>query len=296
MSSFKSIAVQENVLGSKVTTLAIGGPLKSLAVIDSVEELIPYLEELRDRGEVISILGAGSNVLISDAGVSGVVLQLGKSFRHIEKLSSQEFKIGAATSLMSSSRKLSNDGFSGLEFAGGIPGQWGGSIFMNAGAHGGDVSQVVKSISAINLETSELVYFEKKDLEWKYRSSGLPKKMLVLGATIILTPGSQEKISAHLSACLEERRRRQPLTLPSCGSVFKNPSNEVSAGAVIEQAGLKGFQHGSLQVSEMHANWIVNPNKTGTAKEFVELMKIIKDRVSDTCTIELQEEVRVWNS
>ncbi len=279
--------------GRSITTFAIGGKIPNFMEVHSLDQLKEALNIIASEGPDYKVIGAGSNVLISDEGLSSFVVRLGKEFSNIEDQSSGRFYVGGATSLMSLSRKLSDAGYAGLEFAGGIPASVGGAVFMNAGAHGGEMCNIIESVDILT-ENCEVVTLKTKEINYSYRTSHFPKGSVVIGATIKLIESSKEETSRLRSEHLAERKKRQPLTMPSAGSVFRNPSIEHSAGSLIEQVGLRGFALGGAIVSEMHGNWIVNPKKEAKAIEVISLIEKCKEEVMKKFKIALKEEVIFW--
>lgn len=292
------IKFRQNEAGSKCTTLACGGNIKILAEPGSLEEVKALLLFLKNENLQYFILGAGSNLIIPDQGVKRIVIRLGRGFRYIKELSQQEggeclFEVGGAMALMSLSRELSEKGYSGLEFAGGIPASLGGAVRMNAGAHGEDMAGVLKNVT-VATQDGIVTELSSAELEFSYRHSKLPPGSLVLSAIISLKKGDAPLIAAKRREFLDYRKATQPLTLPSFGSVFKNPSTESSAGKLIEEAGLKGFASGGAKVSEMHANWIVNEDRQASSANVIEIISIIKKKVEEKSGHKLTEEVVCW--
>ncbi|NMC61968.1 MAG: UDP-N-acetylmuramate dehydrogenase [SAR324 cluster bacterium] len=287
------VLLKLDVLGAKLTSFAIGGPISYYCVVDSIEDLKSLLKYLKSRSEKLLIMGAGSNILIPDEGIRGVVARLGRAFHFCQKAGPQSFVVGAASPIMSLSRMLSDEGYSGLEFAGGIPGSAGGALTMNAGAHGSSMSDIVTGARVLSAD-GEVLDLTKDDFRFVYRNAGLPEGMIVLSVNIELTESNREKTKRTRQEMLKERRARQPLQFASAGSVFKNPSMEKPAGLLIEKAGLKGVRIGGAEISKLHANWIINPAKDAKAVDVLALMKLCKQRVLDMAGIELEAEIKVW--
>lgn len=291
--SAQNIKFKKGERGAKLTTAAVGGEVPYLVEPASFQEAAELLKFLSEFKVKFRILGAGSNLLIPDAGVEGAVIRLGRNFRYFEPLNEAGlFKVGAAMSLMSLSRELSAAGFSGLEFAGGIPATVGGAVRMNAGAHGAEISQVLESVEI--LADGEIASLKAASLQFSYRQAGIPANSLILAATIRLAAGSPDEIETKRRKFLEYRKDTQPLTTPSFGSVFKNPAPDRSAGSLIEQAGLKGRSVGGAQISPMHANWIINSKKNARCSDIAALINICKQEVQKSFGVELCEEVVYW--
>ncbi|MBN8548102.1 MAG: UDP-N-acetylmuramate dehydrogenase [Deltaproteobacteria bacterium] len=289
------LSIKTAVPGAQCTTFAIGGPLEVLLEPNSEAALSATLRALFRHREQFQVLGAGSNLLISDQGVAGFTLRLGRYFRYRTATQDSRFEVGAAMSLMSLSREISEAGFSGLEFAGGIPASFGGAVRMNAGAHGGEIGSVIQSVRVAHPDGA-LEVIPARELEFSYRHSRLPSGSLVVSAEIKVAPGDRAAIVRLRQEHLAERKRRQPLSAPSAGSVFRNPSSEISAGAVLERAGMKGVAVGGARVSLLHANWIINDKRQASAADVRELIRQCQRKALEVCATELIPEVVQWES
>jgi UDP-N-acetylmuramate dehydrogenase len=293
VSALVSGRVREFVPAASLTTFAIGGALRALVSVESEAELQSVRALLGREGQPTEVLGFGSNLLVLDGGVSKWVLKLGGDLRVVEHLGNGRYRLGGAASLMALARRISGEGFSGLEFAAGIPASIGGAVFMNAGAHGAELGSRIVSIRGV-LPNGEFHEWHRDELPWSYRRSGLPYGAVVSAVEIQLVSGDRDVITKTLSDNLAHRKRTQPLSLPSAGSVFKNPSLELPAGRVLEIAGLKGAKSGGAQVSELHANWIVNPEKRASAADVLDLIRECTERAASHSGIRLEPEVRIW--
>lgn len=272
------------------TTWKIGGPADVLIVPHTTEQLIRVIKLLRKHDMTWTNLGRGSNMLVSDKGIRGVVIQPGKEFDYA-KFDGTLVHAGAAFSFIKLSVLAGKEGLSGLEFAGGIPGSVGGAVYMNAGAHGSDVSRIFQSAEIV-LETGELVHYGAEDMKFSYRHTVLQERPgIVVSATFKLAHGDRKEIAAALAAHKDRRRRTQPLQLPSAGSVFRNPPGD-HAARLIEEAGLKGFRVGGAEVSTQHANFIVNIGKA-TAEDVLTLIATVQSTVEARYGIQLKPEVLV---
>lgn len=289
------LQVRSAVVSKSYTTFCIGGALQYFVELNNETEVVAAVKCLRNFGLNYRVIGGGSNLLIADEGLPGWTFRLGKRFRLAKHLKNGVFEIGAAMPFMTLSRELSEGGYSGLEFAGGIPAMFGGAVFMNAGAHAGEVSNILESVKLVDSE-GRVQVIDRKDLKFSYRKSYFPADSIVLGGTLALVSGSKEKIIATRNEFLAERKKRQPLTLPSAGSVFKNVTGQQAqtAGSLIEKAGLKGRAIGGAKISELHANWIVNPEKKASAKDVLELISICKQGVMEKFSLELEPELIFW--
>ncbi|MFO0417323.1 MAG: UDP-N-acetylmuramate dehydrogenase [Pseudomonadota bacterium] len=285
--------VRELVPAASLTTYAIGGAIRAVVTVESRAEAAEILRLLAAEGQPTRVFGFGSNLLVSDSGLNEWIIRLGASFKGIESLGAGEFELGGNASIMAVSRKLSEEGFAGLEFAAGIPASVGGAVFMNAGAHGGEICQRIVSVRGVLSDGGDYEW-RGADLPWSYRRSGLPQGVLITSARIGLVRGDRDTIAKGCADNLAHRRRTQPLALPSAGSVFKNPSPDNPAGRVLEAAGMKGAKLGGAEVSTLHANWIVNPSKSASAADVRGLIELCAKRALEVCGVELEPEVRIW--
>lgn len=245
----------------------------------------------------VKFLGNGSNVVFPDYGISNILL-----FKYVDKATYSLveesdnyalFSVHSGTSLIGLSRELSQKGYSGLEFAAGIPATIGGAVKMNAGAHGESMSNIVTSASIISPENG-FVDYDTNALSFSYRHSQISDNQFICSAMIHLTKDDPEKIRKKRTDALSHRRATQPLHMPSSGSVFKNPSADCTAGYLIESAGMKGYLYNGMKISDLHANWIVKHDSSGTAGQFRDLVQIIKEKVFLIHKIELNEEIIFW--
>lgn len=285
--------LEQSVTGAKTTTMAVGGAFRFFIEPQNVQQLCTVISVLKENNQRWRILGAGSNLIIADQGISEWVIRLGKGFRSFDIKGAGVFQVFGSMPLMSLCRELSEAGYSGLEFSGGIPASLGGAVRMNAGAHGGSMGDVIESVSVV---TGEGIFrtFEKTELNWGYRRSIFGEGLIVVSAMLRLASGDSDAIQRKRLEFLQERKKRQPLTAPSAGSIFKNPPNQ-SAGAVLEAAGMKGVRIGKAEVSQLHANWIINPTKEALASDIESLITLCKDKVRSTSSIVLEREVIGWN-
>jgi UDP-N-acetylmuramate dehydrogenase len=288
-----STPLRERVLGSSLTTFAIGGEVRVLVTVESAAELSAVLSLLHREGQLVRVIGNGSNILIDDRGLDCWLVTLGAGFRGVESNRRGELVVGGSASLMSLARSVSNDGLSGLEFAAGIPASLGGAVFMNAGAHHAEIGSRVVRVHGVAAD-GQVCSWAAGELPWVYRSSGLPIGSIVTSVELLLAEGDRQSIADTCAHNLAERRKRQPLALPSAGSFFKNPSSESPAGMLLEQLKMKGASVGGAAISELHANWIVNATRKATSRDVVELMNLCIQRAREVSGIELHPEVRLW--
>ncbi len=320
------VRLRRDVPGSELTTIGCGGPVRQLLEPSTLQSLREILVRSQDGRRGLEIIGGGSNILIPDIGLEGVTLRLGREFAgfgvypegtlfsatDVECLEPKSetcvntealllgtpvilFAFGAAP-LMAMSRKLSLVGFTGLEFAAGIPASLGGAIKMNAGAHGHSLSELVQAVHICD-SNGKLRRLEPAELDFAYRHSNIEDGMVVVAAELKLTKDVISEVCERRNSCLEYRKRTQPLQLPSFGSVFRNPGElgepgERAAAELIESVGLKGKRSGGVSVSSMHANWIVNVEPSAArTQDVVELIEEAQESVKRSFGISLVPEV-----
>ena len=274
---------------SKHTSFKIGGNADVYIKVNNLSKLSAILKECQASDVDYMILGNGSNLLVSDDGIRGVVIRLDGDFRKITLLDDTTIFCGAGATLAYLCKFALNCGLSGLEFAWGIPGTVGGAVFMNAGAYDGEMKDVVHSVSHIS-PSGEIGRTEKENLNFGYRTSVYrSNNMIITGVTLKLKKGNPDEIRAKMDDYMSRRSTKQPLEYPSAGSVFKRPEGNF-AGALIEQCGLKGKTCGGAQVSEKHAGFIINKSNA-TAKDVRDLIGEIQKTVSDKTGYNLECEL-----
>ena len=271
------------------TTFRIGGPADYFAK-PSEEELLPLLSDAGEAGLTVTLIGNGSNLLVSDDGIRGLVISLGTPFSRV--IVEGDCLSADAGALLSSAAACAEEhGLSGLEFASGIPGSVGGAVFMNAGAYGGEISQVIKSARVLMPDGNVLV-FSPDELDFSYRRSAICENGgIVLSACFQLTPEDQAEIRDRRLSLAEKRREKQPLNYPSAGSTFKRPEGDFAA-RLIDEAGLSGRSFGGAQVSEKHCGFIINRGDA-SAEDVISLMRIVRKEVFEKSGILLMPEVRL---
>ena len=272
----------------KHTSFRVGGPAKVFLVVHSEEILAQILLAVNERKLPYFVLGNGSNLLVSDQGYEGVMIYLGEEFSGIE-VNGNKIEAGAAAFLGKVARKALEAELTGLEFAAGIPGSLGGGIVMNAGAYGGEVSQVVTQVRAMN-RMGKVVTLEKNELLMGYRTSVFKlQPFVILSVVMELQKGDKEEIAGKMNEYTKARIEKQPLEYPSAGSTFKRPEGHF-AGKLIMDAGLRGFSVGDAQVSEKHCGFVINKGNA-TATEIRTLMKEVTGIVKEKFGVELEPEV-----
>lgn len=281
--------VRENVTLAPYTTMRTGGPAALFSEPRNAQQLAHVHQWAQAKGLPLLILGNGSNLLIADSGFDGLVIHLGRALSEVSVFANT-LTAQAGASLAAAARAAAQASLTGLEFAAGIPGSIGGAVCMNAGAYGGEIAQVIVSARVLTPEGVRTV--SKDELSLGYRSSAVMQNgWVVLEATFELAPGSPDEIKATMADLAARRREKQPLQYPSCGSFFKRPVGYY-AGALIEQAGLKGYRVGDAQVSELHAGFVINRGHA-TSSEIYRLMQEVQCRVQAQFGVTLEPEVRL---
>jgi UDP-N-acetylmuramate dehydrogenase len=280
--------LQEHAEFGKKTTYRVGGTVRALLTLSSLEELSELGNEINHVGMPLFVLGNGSNLLVADGEheVLGIVLQGGfESYSVVDDVDGVVVTSGASMDLPVLARRLSAEGIVGFEWAVGVPGTIGGACVMNAGGHGSDMAANV--IGLTTWSAGALKQWSSEELVFGYRSSALGSSDIVLSASLRLSRGDTEESKMKLSEIVSWRRENQPGG-QNAGSVFANPEND-HAGRLIEAAGLKGTRKGSAVVSEKHANFII-VDSDGSANDVYELMKLIQDRVFEASGVLLHSE------
>jgi UDP-N-acetylmuramate dehydrogenase len=270
------------------TTYQVGGPAALFAQLDTLSDVKTAVHVLEEEGVPWTVVGKGSNLLVSDTGYDGAVLVLGREFKRHE-YEEGRLKVGAATVLGVLVQDAFRHGLVGLAWAVGIPGTVGGALAMNAGTRAGCVGDTVETVTMFVPEEG-LTLARGRDVKWGYRSSGLAGRGIILETVLAVTEGDPVRVRAEMERYLKERKASQPLGTPSAGSVFVNPEGD-SAGRLIESAGLKGMRLGGAQVSVLHANFIVNTGGA-TAADIVGLVRKVQMAVKDTHGVDLRPEIR----
>lgn len=271
------------------TTFRIGGTADYLVNPANSEEAANLVRLLLANQIPFLILGNGSNILVSDKGIRGVVVCIGDGMDFV-KVTGNSIVAGAGALLSKVAKEALSCGLSGLEFASGIPGSIGGAMVMNAGAYGSEMKDVVKSVTMLDLETGKVVTFTDDKMEFGYRTSIIKKHpYLVLEAEFELTGGSYDDIKARMDELNCKRREKQPLEYPSAGSAFKRPEGYFAA-KLIEDAGMKGYRVGGAMVSDKHSGFIVNVDNASAA-DVVKVIEDVKAKVSEVNNVCLEPEV-----
>jgi len=274
---------------SQHTSLRVGGPADALAFPEDENDLALLLGMARKRDIPYCVMGKGTNLVVQDRGIRGLVVNLSSGFSGIFK-SGPRIRVGAGTLLTDVIRFAMERGFSGLAPLYGIPGTVGGGLVMNAGAWGIEVEQRVESVTVMNGD-GMVHRFSREDLSFGYRRLGLEKGAIITEGTFLMEPQPRERIREEIALYQERRQRTQPLQFPSAGSIFKNPVG-FSAGKIIHEIGLKGKRVGGAEVSTLHGNFIINRGGA-TAGHVLELIHMIQEHVLREKGITLEPEVRI---
>lgn len=274
---------------SEFTTFRTGGPASFVATPDSIGKLQSIVKFCIETGTKYYVIGRGSNILVSDSGIDGAVI-FTSGLESIELENGGTIKCLAGTPLIRLCSFALENSLSGLEFAYGIPGSAGGAVYMNAGAYGGEMKDVVTSVSHID-KNGVIGHFDKKSLDFGYRHSAYSAGGFVItDITLSLTPGVKSEIKAKMDDFLSRRKSKQPLDYPSAGSTFKRPEGHF-AGALIEQCGLKGCSVGGAQVSEKHAGFVINKGGA-TSSDILALAEYVKETVFKKTGVVLEPEIK----
>lgn len=273
---------------SKHNSFKIGGLADCLIKVETVEDLKQIVSFTNTNNIPLTIIGNGSNVLVLDGGIRGIVVKI-----DIKKLEIKENKVrvGAGNKIIEIAQNLLNQGLSGFEELSGIPGTIGGAIRMNAGAHGKEIKDIVKTVTVMD-HNGNIKQMQNKDMQFEYRNSIVEKEnLIVLEAVIELKKGNKEEIQNKMKEYSKWRKEKQPLEFPNGGSTFKRGEGFVTA-QLIDECGLKGFQIGGAQVSTKHAGFVVNTGNA-TAKDIIELTNYIKEKVYEKYQKKIELEIEV---
>ena len=282
--------IVRDALMKNYTTFRIGGPADLLIQPSSEEELIRIAAYLRQKDISAVVLGNGSNVLVKDGGIRGVVIKIGKNMGNI-RTEGEEITAEAGALLSAAALAAAAGGLTGMEFAAGIPGSVGGAVFMNAGAYGGEMSQIIVSCRAL-MPDGALREFSKEELKLGYRTSVFSQNGgIVTSCRIKLQAGDRETIYGYMRELAGRRTEKQPLNLPSAGSTFKRPEGYF-AGKLIQDSGCRGLRVGGARISQKHAGFVVNETDA-SAEDVIRLIRLVQMRVRDCFGVDLEPEVRI---
>jgi len=283
--------IKENISLSKHTTFKIGGSARYFCIAKSKQDLIKAVKKAKELNLPFFILGGGSNVLALDKGFNGLVIKLQTTNY---KLQDSNIYVEAGTKLEDLVSFSAKNSLTGLEWAAGIPGTIGGAVYGNAQAFDIKMSNIVKSVEVLNFKTLKIKNFLEKQCQFSSKESIFKKNknLIILSVLLKLKNGNKEKIQEEIKEHLDYRKKNHPLKFPSAGSIFVNKTGELSSSYLIEKAGLKGMKVGGVKISEKHAGFIVNTGKA-KAKDVLDLIKIIKQKVKSKFGITLKEEIQI---
>lgn len=283
------VKITENAMMAPFTSFQIGGPADWLVQPETIEALVFCYGKLKEEGIPVTVIGAGSNLLVADSGIRGAVIRLAKPFSKVERQGDMLIAEAGVSLAKLAAEALSGE-LSGLEFASGIPGSLGGAVFMNAGAYGGEMKDVVMKTEYVTAD-GKLRTVEGEAHGFDYRKSIFAEMdCIILRSTLKLRKSDPTEIRATMLDLNNRRREKQPLNYPSAGSFFKRPTGHF-AGKLIEDAGLKGTGIGGAQISEKHAGFLINTGGA-TAEDVCKLMAYVKERVFEQFGVTLEPEVR----
>ncbi len=282
--------VREQVPLKPLLSIRTGGPARYFLEVENAQEAALAWRTAKALDIPVLFLGNGSNLLLEDEGFPGLVIHFGEGFARME-IDGDRLTAQSGVTLKTLAYHAADHGLVGLAFAAGIPGSLGGALMMNAGAYNGEMSQVVESVTCMDLE-GRTITLSREQAQLSYRHSRMmDEHWIVLGASLRLSPGSKDALYATMAEFQAMRREKQPLAWPSAGSFFKRPKGYF-AGALIEQAGLKGLSVGGAQVSEKHAGFFINTGNA-TTKDFLELKNQVQQKVMERFGVALEPEVRI---
>ena len=285
------VCIEENVPMAQYTSFRAGGKARMMVIPADAEQLSAVLGVLSGSGVQYIVLGNGTNILVKDSGYDGVIVKIGSGFNYVRQEGCR-LVCGSGTRMSVAAKAALEGGLSGFEFASGIPGFTGGAVFMNAGAYGGEMKDILRRAKIVSKDGSREFYMTADELEMGYRHTKLHDTGdIVTEVEFVLEEGNRTQIKAKMSELMEKRNSKQPVNFPSAGSFFKRPEGYF-AGKLIQDAGLKGLSVGGAQVSELHSGFIINRGGA-TATDILQLMEMIQARVFDEFGVRLETEVRI---
>ena len=284
----KNLIIRENL--SKYSWFNLGGPADIFFRPENKDQLIKFLDVIKKDNLKINILGAGSNTLIRDSGVKGVVIKLGSKFSNIKLLEKDRIEVGASTLDRKVSDFAKNNNIGGMEFLSCIPGSIGGSIIMNSGCYGSDISEILISIKIVD-EKGQEKEIKKDEIKFFYRGTDIPKNYIVLSAVLKGIASSKQLIEEKQEKLIEKKKKSQPSQIKTGGSTFKN-SNDKKAWMLIKESGCDKLYIGDAKISEKHCNFFVNDGKAKTA-DIEKLINKVKKEVLNKTGVDLELEIKI---
>ena len=277
---------------SKYSWFNLGGPAELFFKPENKNQLIEFLKHIKENKLKITVIGAGSNTLIRDEGIKGVVIKLGPNFSKIELINENTIQVGAAML----DRKISNfakeNGIGGLEFLSCIPGSIGGAVIMNSGCYGCDISKVLSSITVIDVQDCIEKQIAREDIDFFYRGTNLPSSLIITAVKLKGIATDKKLIEKKQLQMLEQKKISQPSQIKTCGSTFKNLNNEKKAWQLIKETGCDKFFEGDAVISDKHCNFFVN-NGNAKSSDIEKLINKVKKRVSEKAGVNLELEIKI---
>jgi len=282
----------ENVSLSNYSWFKLGGNAEYFFKAKNIEQLNEFLKEAKKNNLKTTILGAGSNTLFRDNGVSGVVIKLSNDFSYIKLIDKDILEVGAATLDRKVANFAKDNSLQNLEFLSCIPGSIGGAIIMNSGCYDTDISKVLLSVKVIDKKKFSIIDIEKKDIEFSYRGTDISENFIIISAKFKCSVGKKEEIEKKQNEFIERKKRSQPSQIKTCGSTFKNISKEKKAWMLIKEAGCDNLKEGDASISEKHCNFFVNNGKAKSS-DIENLINKVKKRVFAKTGVNLELEIKI---
>ena len=284
--------IKNNVNLSNYNWFNLGGPAEYLFKPENKEQLIEFLRENKIFKLNTTLLGAGSNTLIRDNGIKGVVIKLGSSFSKIKLINADTLEVGAAALDRKVSNYAKDNGLSEFEFLSCIPGSIGGAVIMNSGCYGDDISKILISINVIDVKDCKEKVIKREDIKFFYRGTNLPLEYIIISAKLKGKIKSKSTIEEKQNNFIKRKKLSQPSQIKTCGSTFKNLSNQKKAWQVIKQTGCDKFREGDAVISEKHCNFFVNNGKAKSA-DIEKLINKVKKKVNEKAGVNLELEIKI---
>ena len=284
--------IKNNVNLSNYNWFNLGGPAEYLFKPENKEQLIEFLKENKIFKLNTTVLGAGSNTLIRDNGIKGVVIKLGSSFSKIELINTDTLEVGAAALDRKVSNYAKDNGLSEFEFLSCIPGSIGGAVIMNSGCYGDDISKILISINVIDVKDCKEKVIKRDDIKFFYRGTNLPLEYIIISAKLKGKIKSKSAIEEKQNNFIKKKKLSQPSQIKTCGSTFKNLSNQKKAWQIIKQTGCDKFREGDAVISEKHCNFFVNNGKAKSA-DIEKLINKVKKKVNEKAGVNLELEIKI---
>ena len=284
--------IKNNINLSNYNWFNLGGPAEYLFKPENKEQLIEFLKENKIFKLNTTVLGAGSNTLIRDNGIKGVVIKLGSSFSKIELINTDTLEVGAAALDRKVSNYAKDNGLSEFEFLSCIPGSIGGAVIMNSGCYGDDISKILISINVIDVKDCKEKVIKRDDIKFFYRGTNLPLEYIIISAKLKGKIKSKSAIEEKQNNFIKKKKLSQPSQIKTCGSTFKNLSNQKKAWQIIKQTGCDKFREGDAVISEKHCNFFVNNGKAKSA-DIEKLINKVKKKVNEKAGVNLELEIKI---